>query len=387
MFRRFETLVDPFPAAPPERPPEGLMAFIWHYSRPIAPWIGLTAVLTACVSIMEVVFLGFLGSLVDLLAGAEREGFFTAHGPMLLGMALLVLIGFPLLTLVQSLLEHQTIFSNYPMLARWLAHRWMLSQSMSFFQDEFAGRVAQKVMQTALAIREVVTKLMEVMVYVAVYFIGALFLVGRADPWLMVPLVLWLVGYIFILIHYVPKLREVSMHQADARAEMTGRVVDSYTNIQTVKLFAHSRREQAYARESMDGFMVTVYRQMRLATKLTISLHTLNAALLAGIATVAVIAWHQALISLGRACRRDRRRHAHPRHVAVGALGGGLAVREHRHRAGRHQHADPRARGGRPSRRKGARGQERRDPLRPRPLPLRQGRRRDPGAGSHHPAG
>jgi len=299
MFRLFEKLVDPFPAAPPERPPEGLLAFTWHYSRPVAPWILIMAVLTACVSIMEVVFLSFLGSLVDLLASAEREGFFTAHGPMLLGMALMILVGFPLLTLFQNLLEHQTIFGNYPMLARWLAHRWMLGQSMSFFQDEFAGRVAQKVMQTALAIREVVMKLMEVMVYVAVYFIGALFLVGRADPWLMVPLIVWLAGYIAILVHFVPKLRHVSMLQADARAEMTGRVVDSYTNIQTVKLFAHSRREQAYARESMDGFMETVHRQMRLATKLTISLHTLNAALLAGIATVAVIAWHQSLISLG----------------------------------------------------------------------------------------
>ncbi len=299
MFRLFEKLVDPFPAAAPGRPPEGLLAFLWHYSRPVAPWILIMAVLTACVSIMEVVFLGFLGSLVDLLASAEREGFFAAHGPMLLGMALLILIGFPLLTLVQNLLEHQTIFGNYPMLVRWLAHRWMLGQSMSFFQDEFAGRVAQKVMQTALAIREVVMKLMEVMVYVAVYFIGALFLVGRADPWLMAPLVVWLAGYIAILVYFVPKLRHVSMIQADARAEMTGRVVDSYTNIQTVKLFAHSRREQAYARESMDGFMETVHRQMRLATKLTISLHTLNAALLAGIATVAVIAWHQSLISLG----------------------------------------------------------------------------------------
>jgi ATP-binding cassette subfamily B multidrug efflux pump len=170
---------------------------------------------------------------------------------------------------------------------------------MSFFQDEFAGRVAQKVMQTALAIRETVMKLMGVMVYVAVYFVGAMVLVGSADAWLMAPLVLWLAGYIGLLVHFVPKLRHVSMLQADARAEMTGRVVDSYTNIQTVKLFAHSRREQAYARDAMDGFMVTVHRQMRLATQLTISLHTLNAALLAGIAALAVYAWHQALISLG----------------------------------------------------------------------------------------
>jgi ATP-binding cassette, subfamily B, multidrug efflux pump len=299
MFRFFENLVDPFPEAAPERPPERLGPFVWHYTRPLAPWIGLMAVGTAAVSIMEVVFLSFLGSLVDLLAAAEREGFWAAHGLTLTGMALLVLVAFPLLQLFGGLLMHQTIFGNYPMLVRFQAHRWLLGQSMSFFQDEFAGRVGQKVMQTALAIRETVMKLTELFVYVAVYFIGALVLVGRAEPWLMAPLVLWLAGYIALITHFVPKLRRVSMEQADARAEMTGRVVDSYTNIQTVKLFAHSRREQAYARDAMAGFMDTVHRQMRLATWLTVSLHTLNAMLLAGIAGLAVYAWHQALISLG----------------------------------------------------------------------------------------
>ena len=299
MYRYFEKLVDPFPDAPPARPPERLWPFVWHYTRPLAPWIALMAALTAAVSILEVVFLSFLGSLVDMLAGAERDGFFAAHGATLVGMALLVLVAFPLMQLVQNLVLHQTLFGNYPMLARWLGHRWLLGQSMSFFQDEFAGRVAQKVMQTALAIRETVMKLTEVFVYVLVYFVGAMVLVGTAEPWLMAPLVLWLTGYIALLVHFVPRLRQVSMEQADARAEMTGRVVDSYTNIQTVKLFAHSRREQAYARGAMDGFMDTVHRQMRLATSLTVSLHTLNAMLLAGIAGLAVYAWHQALISLG----------------------------------------------------------------------------------------
>jgi ATP-binding cassette subfamily B multidrug efflux pump len=299
MFRFFETLVDPFPDVAPRQPPERLWPFVWHYTRPVAPWIGLMAALTAAVSILEVVFLSFLGSLVDMLAAADRVGFFATHGPTLIGMALLVVVAFPLLQLVQNLVLHQTIFGNYPMLARWLGHRWLLGQSMGFFQDEFAGRVAQKVMQTSLAIRETVMKLTEVFVYVLVYFVGAMVLVGQAEPWLMAPLVLWLAGYIALLVHFVPRLRQVSMEQADARAEMTGRVVDSYTNIQTVKLFAHSRREQGYARDAMDGFMDTVHRQMRLATSLTVSLHTLNALLLAGIAGLAVVAWHQALISLG----------------------------------------------------------------------------------------
>jgi ATP-binding cassette subfamily B multidrug efflux pump len=299
MYRSFEKLVDPFPPVEPTRPPQGLWPFVWHYTRPMAPWIAVMAALTAAVSVLEIVFLSFLGSLVDLLAGAEREGFYAAHGATLLGMALLVVLVFPALQLLQNLVLHQTLFGNYPMLVRWLAHRWMLGQSMSFFQDEFAGRVAQKVMQTALAIRETVMKLTEVFVYVVVYFVGAMVLVGQAEPWLMAPLVLWLAGYIALLVHFVPKLRQVSMEQADARAEMTGRIVDSYTNIQTVKLFAHSRREQAYARSAMDGFMGTVHRQMRLATSLTVCLHTLNALLLAGVAGFAVHAWHLSLISLG----------------------------------------------------------------------------------------
>jgi ATP-binding cassette, subfamily B, multidrug efflux pump len=155
------------------------------------------------------------------------------------------------------------------------------------------------VMQSALSIRETVMKLMDVLVYVIVYFTGAMILAGSADPILMLPLVLWLAGYIAIMVHFVPRLRRVSMAQADARAEMTGRVVDSYTNIQTIKLFSHSRREQDYARDAMDIFMTTVHRQMRLVTVLTTLLHMLNSALLAGIAGLAIYAWHQEAITLG----------------------------------------------------------------------------------------
>jgi ATP-binding cassette subfamily B multidrug efflux pump len=185
------------------------------------------------------------------------------------------------------------------MRVRWLAHRYLLEQSLPFFQDEFAGRVSQKVMQTALAIRETVVKLMDVFVYVVVYFTGALILVGRSEAWLMAPLVLWLCGYLVLMRVFVPRLKHISMAQADARAHMTGRIVDSYTNIQTLKLFAHTQAEQAYARGAMDGFMATVHRQMRLVTQLTVTLQTLNSLLLVSMAGIAVLAWHQSLISLG----------------------------------------------------------------------------------------
>ncbi|KZE28190.1 ABC transporter ATP-binding protein [Chelatococcus daeguensis] len=299
MFRFFETLVDPFPRAEAVAPPRRLVPFVMHYSRPVLPWLIVMAVLTAVISIIEISFVGFMGSLVDWLAKADRATFFETHGWPLIGMALLVVVGFPLAVLAQSLVTHQTIFGNYPMIARWLTHRYILDQSMAFFQDEFAGRVSQKVMQTALAVRETVMKLMDVAVYVITYFLGALVLLASADLLLMLPLVLWLLAYAGLMIFFVPRLRAISMQQADARAEMTGRVVDSYTNIQTIKLFAHTRRELDYARDAMGGFMDTVYRQMRLVTWLTVGLHTTNALLLAGVAGLSIYAWHQSALSMG----------------------------------------------------------------------------------------
>ncbi len=299
MFRFFENLVDPFPAEQPQTPPRRLGAFIRHYSRPILPWLLVTGFLTAVLSALEVVFLNYMGTLVDWLGEADRATFFADYGLELIGMGALIVLGFPLLIALQSLFTHQTVFGNYPMIGRWLMHRHVLQQSMSFFQNEFAGRISQKVMQTSLAIRETVMKMVDVFVYVSVYFTGAMVLMGQADLWLLVPLILWLAGYIGLLIYFVPRLQRVSMAQADARAQMTGRVVDSYTNVQTVKLFAHTQREQDYARGAMQEFMGTVHPQMRLVTLLTICLQTLNSFLLAGIGGVAIYAWYISAISLG----------------------------------------------------------------------------------------
>ncbi|MBS9402383.1 ABC transporter ATP-binding protein [Halomonas sp. TRM85114] len=299
MFRFFENLVNPYPPGEPSTPPRGLFAFILHFSRPVLPLLIAMSLITALVSAAEVLFFHYMGELVDWLSTAEREGFVAEYGWRLAGMGAMVMIGLPLLTLLQSLVTHQSIFGNYPMIGRWLSHRHMLGQSLAFYQDEFAGRVSQKVMQTALAIRETVMKLMDLMVYVIVYFSGAMLLMGNAEPWLMLPLMVWLVGYGLIMWVYVPRLRKVSMDQADARAQMTGRIVDSYSNIQTIKLFADTQREQAYARDAMETFMATVHRQMRLATKLTVSLTVLNSLLLAAVAAMAIGAWYLEAVSLG----------------------------------------------------------------------------------------
>ncbi|MGS2744377.1 ABC transporter ATP-binding protein [Halomonas sp. LS-001] len=299
LFRYFETRVNPYPEGDVATPPKGLLAFIWHFSRPVWPWLLLMSVVTACVSAAEVVFFSYMGDLVDWLSHVERADFWSDNGVWLAATGLLVIVGLPLLVLVQSLVTHQSIFGNYPMIGRWLSHRHMLSQSLAFYQDEFAGRVSQKVMQTALAIRETVTKVMDLMVYAIVYFSGAAILLGRADPWLLLPLGLWLVGYLSIMRFFVPRLRDVSMAQADARAQMTGRVVDSYSNIQTIKLFADTQREQSYAKDAMQGFMGTVHRQMRLVTIMSVCLTLLNTLLLVGIAGMAISAWYFEAISLG----------------------------------------------------------------------------------------
>ena len=182
---------------------------------------------------------------------------------------------------------------------RWMAHRYLLRQSFGFYQDEFAGRIATKVMQTALGIRETVMKLADVVVYVSVYFIGSILLAASFNSWLALPFLAWLVLYVWLLTGLLPKLHKVAEEQADARSTMTGRVVDSYTNIMTVKLFAHTGREERYARDSMEGFMSTVHRMMRLSTKLEVSVEILNALLLFSVGFVAIWSWLNDAASIG----------------------------------------------------------------------------------------
>ena len=299
MFKRFETLVDPYPTDDAGTPPASFWRFIWHYSRPMAPWLAIMAVLGAVLSVIELTFFSFTGTLVDWMTAGDRAGFLAAHGWALAGMGAIVLVGFPAVALGQALLMFQTSFGPYPMLVRWRAHRHLLGQSLSFFQDEFAGRVSQKVMQTSLAVRETVMKLMDVGVYIVTMFIGTAYLLAGIDLWMLAVLGVWLAVYVAIMVWFVPRLGKVGEAQADARAQMTGRIVDSYTNIQTVKLFAHSTREQDYARGAMDEFLDTVNRQMRLITGFTWSVNVINSLLLAAVAALSVLAWRQSLMTVG----------------------------------------------------------------------------------------
>ncbi|WIJ24344.1 ABC transporter ATP-binding protein [Devosia sp. RR2S18] len=291
MLRWFEQRLDPYPLQEPAQPPKGLLAFCLHFSDGARRYLAAMTILGAAIAVLEIMLFGFLGSIVDWLSAANPETFLAEEGWTLVGMAVVLLIAIPGLQVIDAMIIHQTLLGNLPQRIRWMAHRYLIRQSMSYFQDEFAGRIGAKLMQTALAVREVVMKVLDVTVYVVVYFSGAVVLAAMSDIWLAVPFIVWLVLYVALLRYFIPRLGKVSEAQADARSMMTGRIVDSYTNIATVKLFSHSRREEGYAREAMDGFIGTVYRQMRLVTLLQSAITLMNCILLFAVVVVGIYQW------------------------------------------------------------------------------------------------
>ena len=299
MLSFFEKIIKPFPSEEPTQPPKGIYAFCRHYSHGMEIPLLLMAVLTATLAILEVSLFGFMGELVDWLATKDRATFWQEESETLITMAAIVLIALPTLVFVQAAVVHQTLLGNYPMVIRWLAHRYLLKQSLGFYQDEFAGRIATKVMQTSLAVREAVMKLLNVMVYIVVYFLSMLFIVAQADARLVLPLLIWLVVYIALQYYFVPRLKAIASKQADARSTMSGRIVDSYSNIATVKLFSHTQREAEYAQEGMEGFLKTVYKQMRLATGLNTSIQALNYLLVFVVAALSLYLWQENAIGIG----------------------------------------------------------------------------------------
>ncbi|HVY51913.1 MAG TPA: ABC transporter ATP-binding protein [Devosia sp.] len=299
MLRWFERRLDPYPSGEPEQPPRGLLAFCLYFSRGAKKWLVFMAVSSALVAAFEITTFGFVGNLVDWLGAADRSTFLSLEGGKLLVMGAFVLLLVPLVQLFSSQVIHQTLLGNFPHRIRWMAHRYLIRQSMSYFQDEFAGRIATKLMQTALAVREVVMKILDLIVYLVVYFSGAIVLVAMSDWRLALPFVAWLGVYVSLLRYYIPRLGKIAEQQADARSVMTGRIVDSYTNIATVKLFSHSRREEVYAREAMDGFIDTVYRQMRMITVLNVTITFMNCLLLFSLCGLGIWLWLAGAVTPG----------------------------------------------------------------------------------------
>jgi ATP-binding cassette subfamily B multidrug efflux pump len=299
LFSWFERRLDPFPNQPGVMPPAGTLAFIWHYGRPAAPLVLCISLLATVIAVCEVAIYGLTGALVDWLAVQDRATFLDRHGLTIAITVVGLVFVYPLLHLAWELAFHQGFMGNFPMQVRWRAHQYLLGQSLSFFQNDMAGRVANTVLQTSLAIRETISKLFEVLVYFAVYVLSAVVLMGSSDWRLAIPMLVWIATYAVTVTYFLPRLGKISEAQAEARSVMTGRIVDSYTNILSVKLFAHSDAESAYARASMEPFLHTVNRQMRMVTLLNFALTMQNNALLAGVGVTSVLLWQAEAITVG----------------------------------------------------------------------------------------
>jgi len=299
MFKLFENAVPPFPDTEVEQPPKKMWPFIWHYTKPFRFLLVALFFTSAVIAAIEVTMFSLIGQMIDWMQVGDPQDFFAEHGVTLLKMAALIIIVWPTLNFVDSCIEHQGLLGNFAMQIRWRAHRYLLRQSSTFFADDFSGRIATKVMQTALSVRDAIVSLNGLVVYVVVYFTSSLVIFLNNDWRLAMPLLGWLCGYVLVMRYFLPKLKDVSTLQSDARSTMTGRVVDAYTNIQTVKMFSTSNAEEHYAKDSMQDMLVSVYQQMRLVTKLNATLISLNALLICGTMGFGICLWTQSIVSAG----------------------------------------------------------------------------------------
>lgn len=298
MFGWFEKRIHPYPNTPPQPIASRFIAFIWQHTAG-SRWLILgLSLLTALVGIFEAMLFAMMGKMVDWMSHVAPDMLWQQEGSKLLLLAAIIVASIVLVGL-QSLIKHQGLMGTFPMRLRWQFHRQVLNQSLGFFSDDFAGRIATKVMQTSLAVRDVWMLVADILAFICVYFVTLSLVMGAFSLWLLIPFFIWLVGYIITMRYFLPRLGSIAQSQANARSHMVGRVTDAYTNIQTVKLFSHAGREADYAKESMDEFLVTVHQQMRLVTQLQIVNQLLNAFLILSTIGTALWLWTHAMLGIG----------------------------------------------------------------------------------------
>lgn len=298
LFRFFEKRLSPYPDAEPVLPPQGFFAFLWACTDGVRGKVAALAGLTALMSAFEALLFALLGRVVDWLSGVAPGQLWAERGGALSWLAV-ALAASILVVGLQTIVKHQVLAINLPMRLRWNFHRLMLGQSMSFYQDEFAGRITTKVMQTALAVRDTLFVMADVLVTMVIYVATIVVLASVFAGGLVWPFVVWLVLYLAAMVWFVPRLGRIGKAQADARSAMVGRVTDAYTNIATVKLFSHTHREAHFARAAMKDFMATGYSQMRLVSAFEIVNHTLSMGLVGGMAGVSLWMWSQGQVGVG----------------------------------------------------------------------------------------
>ncbi|WP_043993348.1 ABC transporter ATP-binding protein, partial [Actinobacillus pleuropneumoniae] len=298
IFSWFEARVETYPEAPPKTPKSGIIPFIFEATKGMRGYLVMLTVLVAAVGIIEAVLFQFMGELVDWVAQYSPAQLWAEKSGSIIAMFCTALLGI-LFVFLASSIRFQSLQGVFPMRLRWNFHRLMLGQSMGFYQDEFAGRVSAKVMQTALAVRDVIMTCADMLVYVAVYLTTSSVILLQFDGWLFLPFILWVIALAVTIRIFVPKLAEAAQEQSDARSLMTGRITDAYSNIATVKLFSHGNRESAYAKESMQEFMVTVHKQMRLVTVIETLTNAMSIGLIVATAGIGLWLWGAELVTAG----------------------------------------------------------------------------------------
>lgn len=299
MFRWFESRIDPFREEPIARPPQTLLAFYWHYVRQVWPVFVALIISGGVTATLEVTMFRYIGEIIDLLGKTQPDRLWADYGSSFIIMALVVLVARPLSNVVHDMIVRQTLVPSFTGLIRWQAHRYMIRQSLEFFQNDFAGRLAQRVIQTGMALRESVVEVFGSLWFVVIYAGGAIVLFAQADWRLAMPLVCWVTAYVATLAWFVPRIRECSKAVSHARSTLTGRIVDGYTNISTVKLFAHAEREDAYIRESILENVTASQQQTRLVTLMSATITTLNCLLIGLTTGFAVWLWTLGSVTVG----------------------------------------------------------------------------------------
>ncbi|KQQ66468.1 multidrug ABC transporter ATP-binding protein [Pseudomonas sp. Leaf127] len=299
LFRRFERLIDIFRDAPGAAPPNRVLPFYLHYLRQVWPCFVTLMVVGLIVALIEVALFSYLSRIIDLAQVTPPAEFFSTHKTELIWMVVVTLLLRPIFVGLHDLLVHQTIAPGMTSLIRWQSHRYVLKQSLNFFQSDFAGRIAQRIMQTGNSLRESAVQAMDALWHVLIYSVSALVLFAEADWRLVIPLVAWIGAYILTLMYFVPRVKQRSVDASDARSRLMGRIVDGYTNIITLKLFAHTNHEQQYAREAITEQTEKTQLAGRVVTAMDVVVTSMNGLLIVGTTGLALWLWTQSLISMG----------------------------------------------------------------------------------------
>ena len=280
-------------------PPPTLAGFYWHYVREVWPVLAALMAIGLVISLIEVSIFRYVGAIVDMLKTTTPDRVLADYGWTFAWMAAVVVIGRPIATIIHDLLVQQSLAPSFTNLVRWQTHRYVLRQTVGFFTNDFAGRIASKIIQTGPALRESAVQVCDALWFVTIYAFSSLVLFGQLDAWLTVPLAVWIGLFVFVLIYFVPRIRKRSVIVSEARSMLTGRIVDSYTNIQTVKLFAHTAREDDYARDAVEDHLKKFRHSTRLITAMSSTVVTMNGLLIAGTTALSVWLWMQGILSLG----------------------------------------------------------------------------------------